>query len=628
MATRVTRSQRADGTSENHELDRDEASVDTDSADVRAVESADPAVQVRVKELEIEALKLQIELQKLKLQSHASNEVGRSDRCGLARYADQLRAVLPPMPVSDELVPAWFRSAENMLRSCDIPDEVQGAIIVPFLNENSRTLVANRAEDRVLSYQEVRDLVLHELKLTPEEYKRRLYACRKGDETWGQFATRLEILLDYYLRSREISSVQELRALLISDRVKQLMREDMRTYVLQHETAEWLRPHDLAKLAQKYDESTSNRKSGKTANGSSKNGERFDRRTTDRLSQGNERTGVRCYACGESGHYRWQCSQTTIPPAEQGQDRVPTERLAARVACEPAVESIIPERCYAGVSRLTWIDLISAGRKFTACLDSGSDITVIRKALVPEGAKLQGVGRVSLRGAFGQAVPVDLMYVPLALHIPEGGITPELMELCAVTEKLAEGVDALLTPDTLKKLEQLQRNSRELAIHIVRAERNSAEEVDHEDEKSAQETPEHRQDSMGSRTGRVTANEAGNEIFVKEQREDSSLRLPWVQAREGTHGMFTEGELLFHRELLNGRQCYQLVLPETRRNEVLVLAHDVPSGGHFSGGKAKERVRSAFSWPTMAADIKKPCEPCLTCQKFANRKVADRVPIT
>ncbi|KAH7972469.1 hypothetical protein HPB52_012463 [Rhipicephalus sanguineus] len=260
MATTVTRSQRADGTSENHELDRDEASVDTDSADVRAVESADPAVQVRVKELEIEALKLQIELPKLKLQSHASNEVGRSDRCGLERYANQLRAVLPPMPVSDELVPAWFRSAENMLRSCDIPDEVQGAIIVSFLNENSRTLVANRAEDRVLSYKEVRDLVLHELKLTPEKYKHRLYACRKGGETWGQFATRLEILLDYYLRSREVSNVQELRALLISDRVKQLMREDMRTYVLQHETAEWLRPHDLAKLAQKYDESMSNRK--------------------------------------------------------------------------------------------------------------------------------------------------------------------------------------------------------------------------------------------------------------------------------------------------------------------------------------------------------------------------------
>ncbi|KAH6945489.1 hypothetical protein HPB50_008756 [Hyalomma asiaticum] len=188
--------------------------------------------QVRIKELEGEALKPHIELQKLKLQAVPSDDAGWSDKCGLARYADQLRAVLSPMPVSDELVPAWFRSAENMLRSCAIPEDVQGAIILPFLNEKCRTLVANQADARVLSYEE-------ELKLTPEEYKRRLYACRKGDETKGQFATRLEILLDYYLRSREIKTVQQRRALLISDRVKQLMGEDMRTYILQQETTEY-----------------------------------------------------------------------------------------------------------------------------------------------------------------------------------------------------------------------------------------------------------------------------------------------------------------------------------------------------------------------------------------------------
>ncbi|KAH7955875.1 hypothetical protein HPB52_004831 [Rhipicephalus sanguineus] len=189
------------------------------------------------------------------------------------------------------------------------------------------------------------------------------------------------------------------------------------------------------------------------------------------------------------------------------------------------------------------------------------------------------------------------MYVPLALHIPEGGTTPELMELCAVTERLAEGVDALLTPDTLEKLKQTQREERELAVHIVIAEQNAAEEVDRECQIGVQETPEHQPDSTGSRTGsaterHVTAKEAGNEMLTKEQREDSFLLLPWGQTREGTHGMFTDG-LLFHRELLNGRQCNQLVLPETRRREVLELAHDAPCGGHFSGKKMKERPNPA-----------------------------------
>ena len=87
----------------------------------------------------------------------------------MSSYAKDLRAVLPPMPDSDDLAPAWFKSAESMLRSCDIPQDAAGAIIVPFLNEKSRTLVANKSEDRVLSYDEIRELVLSELKLTPEE---------------------------------------------------------------------------------------------------------------------------------------------------------------------------------------------------------------------------------------------------------------------------------------------------------------------------------------------------------------------------------------------------------------------------------------------------------------------------
>ncbi|KAL1476075.1 hypothetical protein MTO96_036786 [Rhipicephalus appendiculatus] len=115
------------------------------------------------------------------------------------------------------------------------------------------------------------------------------------------------------------------------------------------------------------------------------------------------------------------------------------------------------------------------------------------------------------------------MYVLLALHIPGGGTTPEMMDLCAVTDKLVEGVDALLTPDTLEQLKETQSESRELAVRIVRAERNATEEIDHEDEMSVQKTLVHQPDSTVSRAastaeGQVTAKEAGDDMFAKEQR--------------------------------------------------------------------------------------------------------------
>ncbi|KAG0415121.1 hypothetical protein HPB47_007712 [Ixodes persulcatus] len=116
-------------------------------------------------------------------------------------------------------------------------------------------MVASRAGGRVLSFMELRELVLSELKMTPEEYKRIFYKTRKESaESWSQFATQLGIMFGYYLESREAETVDELRKLIISDRLKHLMVEDARMYVLQNETKDWLRPKELAQLAERFSE--------------------------------------------------------------------------------------------------------------------------------------------------------------------------------------------------------------------------------------------------------------------------------------------------------------------------------------------------------------------------------------
>ncbi|KAH6928722.1 hypothetical protein HPB50_018773 [Hyalomma asiaticum] len=254
------------------------------------------------------------------------------------------------------------------------------------------------------------------------------------------------------------------------------------------------------------------------------------------------------------------------------------------------------------MSNLTWVELVSAGRKFKACLDSGSEITVLREALIPTEAKLKGVGKVRLRGPFAHAVPADLVYVPLGMHSPEGGVSSELVELCAVTDKLGRGVDALLAPCTLDKLARIKKESVEPAVHMVRVEQVIAE-VDRKCEMSAEEMSRHRRDSKdlrgGSRTqSHASENEAGNGMFEKEQRVESSLRTACDQAREETHGMSMPGSLLCHRELVNERQCREPVARETRCGEVLVPAHGAPCDEQFSGNEVNELVRNALSLQT------------------------------
>ena len=99
----------------------------------------------------LEMLKLQLEIEKVKLaQIQSMNERSRGETGKLGDFAKELRAVLAPMPDSDILAPAWFKSAETMMANCETPEEVRGAIILPFLNEKTRAMVATRANGRVL----------------------------------------------------------------------------------------------------------------------------------------------------------------------------------------------------------------------------------------------------------------------------------------------------------------------------------------------------------------------------------------------------------------------------------------------------------------------------------------------
>lgn len=635
MMAPTTRSQEQQG--EAVEVDESNSSNRTDLSDPSMVTGQQAVASGGTSDADkmIEALKLQIELERLR-QQNGSMDSG--NRPNLKGWADSLRAVLAPMPESDELVPAWFRSAENMIRTWDIPNEAAGSIIVPFLNERSRALIANKSDGRRLLFEEVRDVILEELKMTPEEYKRRLYGCKKGNETWGQFVTKLEGLLDYYLRSRNVRSLEELRSLLVADRVKQLMNDELRSFILQHETKDWLKPKEVASLAEKFEDSRPKHRLVNQRSGDS-NGARegSQREFADKNKRGELRNPPKCFSCGRIGHMQWSCPQERRgePPPERP-NKPPSSKLTARAHCDPGGVLECGVSKGVQVSKLTWIELTSGKTPFRALLDSGAEITVVRRDLIPDAVSEKGSGKLTMRGAFGHAVEADLMYVPLSLSTGEGSVNPQLVTLCAVTNELAEGVDAILTPDLYDELRQAKKEADDLAARIVQAEKDMAQRESVGHVEITLEPEERERNEESGEIAQVTAvdtlpRENESEVrraFVIEQRDDSSLSQTWEQARTGTHGMVIEDGLLFHLEAIDGRRCKQLVLPESRRKEVLVLAHDRPCGGHFSQKKTKQRIRSAFFWPNLAGDVKKYCQSCHSCQMFSNRRITDRVPIT
>ncbi|GFU97258.1 retrovirus-related Pol polyprotein from transposon opus [Trichonephila clavipes] len=82
-------------------------------------------------------------------------------------------------------------------------------------------------------------------------------------------------------------------------------------------------------------------------------------------------------------------------------------------------------------------------------IDSGTEITVIKKDLVP-GISVEGASTIYLKGIFGPAVKCPLVYVPIGLATGGQVNVVHQQVLCALAEVLVE--DVLLPPEVLDML--------------------------------------------------------------------------------------------------------------------------------------------------------------------------------
>ena len=68
----------------------------------------------------------------------------------------------------------------------------------------------------------------------------------------------------------------------------------------------------------------------------------------------------------------------------------------------------------------------------------------------------------------------------------------------------------------------------------------------------------------------------------------------------------------------NSETVLQLVVPASKREELVKYFHDIPSSGHLGAEKTLEKVRHSFYWPAMKKYIE---DYCLTCDKCVAKKL-------
>jgi hypothetical protein len=275
--------------------------------------------------------------------------------------------------------------------------------------------------------------------------------------------------------------------------------------------------------------------------------------------------------------------------------------------------------------------------------DSGSQVNLIRRSIIPED-KMQTVGRISIRGAFGAPVQTDVALLsikPAVSDNNEVNIAPPLEVMFAVCDELNERI--ILTSDTVNKLELLQQYNVVNIPESVNAMTSTVDvEVDDLNESfdddvipldgSSQSIVSTVQDNSIDRTMTTSdqpdvdsqMRSADYVTLRNEQLADPSLSKYWDMARDNQkNGFYIQDGLLYRHGQVNGEKVTQLCLPSQRICTVLKIAHDMPFGSHMAFRRTNDRIAMSFFFPGQRAKVKDYCMRCETCQLFAPARRSD-----
>ncbi|GFY12978.1 uncharacterized protein TNCV_665441 [Trichonephila clavipes] len=316
--------------------------------------------------------------------------------------------------------------------------------------------------------------------------------------------------------------------------------------------------------------------------------------------------------------------------------------VAARV---DLLGKVIPRRAIEDkLSKLVKTSISVDGKLVHALVDSSTEITVIKKNLVP-GISVEGASTIYLKGIFGPAVKCPLVYVPIGLATGGQVNVVHQQVLCALAEVLVE--DVLLPPDVLDMLggAQSEENSLAQSSQDLRVDSGNVDETEVSLGILPEKAQEHVEDSqrnitscrnevgtLGTKDEEVTAEmDKGSMVadsFRSEQECCAELALAWKHAKEGKGNCYEVDGYLFHRDKILGENIGQLVIPKCRRTEVLRLAHTSVFSSHMGPKKMLERAKYSFFWEGLRANVKKFCESCKECQITRSVRIKDRSSIT
>ncbi|GFW83841.1 CCHC-type domain-containing protein [Trichonephila clavipes] len=226
----------------------------------------------------------------------------------------------------------------------------------------------------------------------------------------------------YYCKLRGANDFESVNQLIVADKMFEMLDSETATHIGVLQGEEWYKPRDLGKQCdifyaskgKSYDEpgrAKCNDSEKRSFNGSGgkqpfgeKKSDNFSSRKNFDKGQVTEIKIFACFTCRSDKHFKRDCPKNKeVDNKRLDVNKVSTEGTELEdgtvTATVDLLGKVIPDK----LSKLVKTSISVNGKLVHALVDSGTEITVIKKDLVP-GISVEGASTIYLKGIFGPAV--------------------------------------------------------------------------------------------------------------------------------------------------------------------------------------------------------------------------------
>ena len=606
--------------------------------------------QLKLKELEIREKELNVQLRLKELEAPSRPSVTpRTVESPQFDISKQIRFV---PPFQEKEVDKYFLHFEKIATSLDWPKDVWTLLLQSVLTGKAREIYSALSVEQSSRYDTVKSAIMKAYELVPEAYRQQFRGSqRQISQTFTEFAREKEAQFDRWCTAKEVAQdFEKLRQLILLEEFKGCLPPQVKTYLDERKV------ENLSQAAVLVDDYSLTHKStfvkeekdpvglkgshsnvllpATTGHGSGKN----SRLTSDpHPPGGRHRPSVpTCYYCRRKGHIMSECweyaKKKTKPVALV---TVPKKESRGMLRSGESTKPFISKG---------FISVSKGEKPVPICIlrDTGATQSLLVDHVLPLSDKTATGSQVLIQGVELGVIPVPLHKVYLSSDLVSGTVTVGVRPTLPF-----EGVSFILGNDLAG--EKVVSN-----LHVV----NNVNSTNSEDENGPEVYPacaitramaKHAdppvnlgetflvQDSpsLANRieldvTGKnndPTHPGVGRETLIMEQENDPELlglaaeAMTEEEMNVTPEGYFKQSGVLMRKwrprdtpSSDHWRTVYQVVVPKTKRSEVLSVAHESALAGHLGVNKTYQKVLSHFFWPGLRKDVVNYCRTCHVCQ--------------